>query len=66
MALPKPEPITRNCLRCRKSFRAWDRRMNWICPGCDRANSKEFLPRTVSSTVYPSESGINVSSSDDR
>jgi Zn finger protein HypA/HybF involved in hydrogenase expression len=33
-----PEPIERECLRCRKTFQSKDRKKNWLCGECTNKN----------------------------
>jgi Zn finger protein HypA/HybF involved in hydrogenase expression len=51
MALQPDEPGKRKCLKCGKKF-ASRNAGNRICPKCDRLNTREFQPHTMSSTVY--------------
>jgi len=63
MALPTLRPGKVRCLRCGKKFKSRDVSTNRICMPCKRLIDREYIPRVLPSTVYPSD-GTGVCSRD--
>lgn len=62
---PGARPGRVACLgHCGQKFDSVDVTTNRICPECTRVNQREFIPRTVSGTVYVGDSPCKLSSDD--
>ena len=53
----EPRPGRIKCLKCSGLFDSRDVVTNRLCAGCNKENSREYVPRRYSSRVYPSEGG---------